>query len=232
MSGRSSGPNWARSYRRRQGQVTRAQRRALRELWPRYGLTTAHGHTLALDAAFGRDAPTALEIGFGHGEALCALAEARPDWNVLGVEVHRPGIGAAMMRAARADLDNLRVVRGDVMTLLHHHLEGPSFDQIAAFFPEPWPRPKDHHRRLVRPSLMGLLARHARPGAELWMATDIEDYAEHMRQTGDAAPAWHRRWDGLGFAPRPTWRPVTRYEQKALDAGRAIHDLRYGLVAE
>lgn len=214
---------WPRSFRRRQGKRTRAQKRAIRELWPRYGVDVPYGTVLDLDAVFGRSAFRVLEIGFGMGENLLARAEAEPHRDFVGVEVHMPGIGAVLKAVGERGLSNVRVIRCDVLRLLHDHLEGRCVDAVWMFFPEPWERPRDQPRRLARPLLReGLELRLAR-GGELCLATDIETYAAHVELV-------FAGWEG-GRVERPTWRPVTKYEAKAEAEGRAVIDVRYRLTS-
>lgn len=223
-------PDWPRSYLRRQGHVTRAQKRALRELWERYGLDAPHGRVLDLDEAFGRaGSKRALDIGFGMGDTLLARALAEPALDILGVEVHRPGLGAALIKIDEEQITNVRVVRHDVFQLLSEHVPERSFHEVSLFFPEPWPKDRDHKRRIVRPLLLELLERVCHPGAQLVLATDVEDYAHGMRELLEASPRWQNNHAEQPFAPRCAWRPVTIYEQKGIDEGRGIFDLSYTL---
>ena len=217
---------WSRSYRRRQGQLTRAQRAALRELASHYLLDASYGVTLDLPAAFGRAGRVVLEVGFGMGENLIAQAERLrgQEVDLVGVEVHTPRLGAAR------GLTNVRVVRRDVIELLGRHVPDDSFDEVWIFFPEPWPREKDVHRRLMRAELLDLLSRKMRPGGELRLATDVRDYAEYALGVLDAHPRFKNlATSSDGFAARPDWRPLTKYEARGIEQGRAAHDLWFGL---
>jgi tRNA (guanine-N7-)-methyltransferase len=219
---------WPRTFLRRQGQITRRQKQALRELWPQYGLRYRYGQTLDLEAAFGRAAPLALDIGFGRGESLIALAGQRPGWNVLGIEVHRPGLGAALLSAQEAGLENLRVLRGDALLVLEQHLEGAPLSECCVFFSDPWPREKDAGRRLVGALLARLVAARMQPGGLLRLATDVEVYAHHMVRALSSVPKlWENTAAPGPFAPRPGWRPMTHYEAKGLREGRQVFDLCY-----
>lgn len=221
--------DWPRSYLRKQGHVTRAQKRALRELWDDFGLDCPHGVVLDLDDAFGRRAKTrVLEVGFGMGENLIAQAVANPEVDHVGVEVHKPGIGAVMNEVDDLGLKNVRVIRRDVLKLLRDHVEDQSFDKVYLFFPEPWPKDKDIDRRLIRPMLLDLLEQRLTPGSLMHIATDVHDYAVHVADVF----ATRARWESLAkpgaiLVERPEWRPMTKYEQKGLDEGRSIHDLCY-----
>ena len=218
---------WPRSFRRRQGKVTRAQKRALRELWPLYGVEFSYGHKLDLDAAFGHDGKTFLEIGFGHGENLIRVAKERPEWRILGVEVHRPGIGAALIQIEEEGLKNIRIIRGDVLHILSDYLEGLLFDETCVFFPDPWPERDEREHRLIRPLFAELLHRRMRPDGLLHIATDIAAYAQHALQVMDTSPLWENREGEGHYAPRPDWRPITLYEGRAHEEGRDVFDLSY-----
>lgn len=222
---------WKRSFIKRQGHVTTAQKRAIRRHWPDLGLTFRYGERLDLEQAFGRSAPTTIEVGFGMGEALVAMAASNPERDYLGIEVHRPGLGAALMKIAELGLTNVRLVRGDALLVLSDVLIGPICDALCVFFPDPWPRPKDIGRRLVNPPLMEVLAERMRPGGELHLATDIEGYAQHMMAVVSDRPEWANPHGPGCFAPRPPWRPHTKYELKATAEGRDTWDLSFRLSA-
>jgi len=162
------------------------------------------------------------------GECLLAVAAAHPDYNVLGIEVHRPGLGAVVGGASAQGLSNLRVIRGDATAVLATHLPANLVDDLCVFFPDPWPRSNDHQRRIIRPRFLCNAARVLKPGGRLHLATDVADYAQHMVDTlaGDA----NYVLDAPVFAPRPAFRPLTRYESKGRDEGRPAWDLRYRLA--
>lgn len=205
-----------RTFRRR-GRMSAAKHDALAELGPRY-LVDIRGPFDAA-AAFGRTAPLVLEIGFGMGDATLAYARAHPDHDVLGVEVHRPGIAAVLLALDEEGLANVRVARADALELLDHLAPG-SLAAVHVFFPDPWPKHRHHERRLVRPDVVARLASLLVPGGVLHVATDIADYATQMRRVLAAepllAPAVEDRAD----------RAVTKYERLGLEAGRTIVDLR------
>ncbi|MEL6177640.1 MAG: tRNA (guanosine(46)-N7)-methyltransferase TrmB [Myxococcota bacterium] len=217
--------DWARSYLRRQGRTTPAQKRAIRTLWPSFGLTFQHGQHLDLEASFGRQAHTVLEIGFGKGDALVHLAQLRPDWNILGIETHRPGVGATLKAIEACGVTHVRLIRGDAIEVLAYHLGEGVLDEVCIFFPDPWPHAKDVSRRIVRPWVVGLVAQCLRPGGLLHLATDVDDYAHHMVRVMNAASGWHNRWDASIWAPRPPWRALTKYERRAGEEGRSVWDL-------
>ena len=214
-----------RSYVLREGRFTRAQQRALQELLPRYGLEVA-GPPLALAEVFGRRAPCTLEIGFGNGEALAELAGADPAGNYLGIEVHRPGVGHLLNRIEALALDNVRVVCGDAVDFIRQRLTPQSLGRVHIWFPDPWPKKRHHKRRLIQPDFIELLASRMHPGAILHLATDWADYAEHMLEVMTAAPAFCNT-AAEAYAPRPPWRPMTRFEQRGERLGHEVYDLLF-----
>ena len=211
-----------RSFVARAGRMTVAQDRAWRELWPRYGLADTD-ETLDLDAAFGRTAARTLEIGFGNGESLVALAQAHPDEDFLGIEVHRPGVGHLMLRAESLELGNIRVACRDAVEVLSLQLPDASLDAVLLYFPDPWPKKRHHKRRLLTPRFAHELARRLVPAGCLHVATDWEDYAQEALVTLGAEPLLENTADG--FAPRPAARPVTKFEMRGLKLGHGVRDI-------
>jgi tRNA (guanine-N7-)-methyltransferase len=199
--------------------MTPAQTEAIRSLWPRYGLDW-QPRELDLDTVFGRAAPRVLEIGFGNGDALLALAAARPDQDFIGVEVHRPGAGSLMRRAAQSDLDNLRVSTHDAIEVLEQQIPDASLAAVHLFFPDPWPKKRHHKRRIVQPGFVHTIANKLADGGILHMATDWAPYAEWMTEVMDAATAFTG-----GATERPATRPLTRFEQRGERLGHAVTDL-------
>jgi tRNA (guanine-N7-)-methyltransferase len=210
---------WPRSFRRRQGELTRAQRRALREHWPALGLDAPYGSILDLNAAFDSTGPFTLEIGFGMGQSLAEEAHRDPVRCFLGLETHRPGLGAMLQRSNELGLRNVRLVRGDALRLLKDHLDSAWFDRVHVLFPDPWPKPADACRRLVRPFFLDQLEPRLLPGATLHIATDVAVYADSV----DAALTQRAGWSGGRLAERPD-RPPTQYEQRAHTLGHTITD--------
>jgi tRNA (guanine-N7-)-methyltransferase len=213
-----------RSFVRREGRMTDAQKRAIDELWPRYGVD-APAAALDLAALFGREAPVALEIGFGNGEHLLGRAGAEPDKDFLGVEVHRPGVGRVLMRAKAEGLKNLRVACADAVEVLRDWLAPACLAEILIYFPDPWPKKRHHKRRLVQPEFAALLASRLQPGGVLRLATDWKDYADHMLAVLDAERALRG-----GLVPRPAARPVTKFERRGEKLGHGVFDLVYTRV--
>jgi tRNA (guanine-N7-)-methyltransferase len=206
-----------RSFVRREGRMTVAQKRALEELWPRFGFHQGD--------AFARGAPVVLEIGFGNGEHLLARAQAEPDNDFLGVEVHRPGVGRVLNRAAAADLRNLRVACHDAVEVLRDWLPERALAEILVYFPDPWPKKRHHKRRLVSPAFAALAASRLAPGGLLKLATDWAHYADQMRAVLDAEPAL-----AGGIVPRPADRPLTHFEKRGMKLGHEVADLVYRRV--
>jgi tRNA (guanine-N7-)-methyltransferase len=182
----------------------------------------AEGEPLAFDTLFARPAPkVVLDIGIGGGEGTVAMARSRPDECLLAVEVHTPGVANVVLSAVEEGWTHVRVCQGDVLDLLPRIAPG-SLDGIRVWFPDPWPKAKQRKRRLVRPDVVAAFAERLRPGGVLHLATDHADYAEQMREVCTAEPSL----DG-GEIPRPSWRPVTRFEQRGRHEGRPPVDLWY-----
>jgi len=215
-----------RSFVLRMGRMTPAQARALRELWPRYGIDFSQ-QQLNMDAIFGRRAPRLLEIGFGSGEALLAYAAAHPEQDCLGIEVHRPGVGRLLLGAAQLSLSNLRVVCHDAVEVLEHMLPASAIDTVHLFFPDPWPKKRHAKRRIVQPAFAAVLARVLRPGGLLRLATDWEPYARQMQTVLDASDGFDSLAGESGFVTRPDVRPLTRFELRGQRLGHEVWDLAY-----
>ena len=215
--------NEGRVYVRRRGRSTVAQERALVELAPRYVVEQPLAGE-GCEAAFGRAGPLLIEIGFGMGDALATFAGTHDDWNCLGIEVYRPGIGALMLACEREGLGNVRILEAEAMTVLRR-LVGSSVDRIHVFFPDPWPKKRHHKRRLVNAEFAAEAARCLVAGGTLALATDWREYAEQMLATLDAEPALRG-----GETRRPPERPQTPFEAKGAAAGHRIADLVYRRV--
>ena len=216
-----------RSYVLRQGRVSDAQRRALDQLLPRFGIPFQNA-PLDLDRLFGRMAPKILEIGFGMGEATAAIAQARPENDYLGLEVHTPGVGALLKRIAELGLSNVRLVQHDAFEVLQHMIAPATLDGVHIFFPDPWPKKRHHKRRLIQAPLLALLASRMKLGATLHLATDCEDYAQQMLEALRAEPALKNTAEG--YAKRPDTRPETKFESRGLRLGHRVWDLAFRKV--
>jgi tRNA (guanine-N7-)-methyltransferase len=215
-----------RSYVLRAGRITRAQRRALDELLPRWGIPYSPV-PLDLDAVFGRKAARVLEIGFGDGATLADLAAAAPQSDFLGVEVHPPGVGHCLLAIESRALTNLRLIAHDAVEVLANQLPPASFDEVLLYFPDPWPKKRHHKRRIVQPAFAALVADRLKPGGTFHLATDWEPYALQMLELLNAEPrltnaAPDRRW-----TEDPLARGATRFEQRGRRLGHEIFNLAY-----
>ena len=219
-----------RSFVLRAGRVTAAQERALSELWPAYGLDFTDG-PIDLGAAFGRSperaAPRCLEIGFGAGEVIGALAEAHPDIDYLGIEVHRSGVGRLLLHASRANLKNLRIVCHDAVEVIERAICDGSFDEILVFFPDPWHKKRHHKRRLLDADFVASLAKKLTSGGILRLATDWQEYAEQMVAVCNATPALESLSPDGAYVERPAFRPATRFERRGARLGHGVWDLAF-----
>lgn len=218
-----------RSFVLREGRLTAGQKRALETLWPRYGLERGQG-VLDPQRTFGRSAPLVLEIGYGMGQSLVAMAAAEPDKDFLGVEVHRPGVGALLMGIEERGLRNLRTWCDDAVDILSLCIADASLDRVQIYFPDPWHKKKHHKRRIVQPEFVALIRRRLAPGGMLHLATDWEDYAVHMMEVMSAAPGWRNLAGSGRFAERPAWRPETRFERRGVRLGHGVRDLLFERV--
>ena len=211
-----------RSFVLRQGRVSNAQRRYHDEMMARIGIPYAPT-LLDFDQVFGRQAPRILEIGFGMGETSATIAETQPQNDYLGVEVHTPGVGSLCKLIAEKGLSNQRIIQHDAVEVLHHMIPEGSLDGVHIFFPDPWPKARHHKRRLLQAPLVALLASRLKPGGYLHCATDWENYAEQMLAVLSAEPMLGNTADG--YAPRPAYRPLTKFEQRGLRLGHGVWDL-------
>lgn len=215
-----------RSFVRRAGRITAAQSRALREFWPVFGIELPR-EPLDLDEVFGRSAPRICEVGFGDGQALATLAAKHPEMDFLGIEVHEPGVGRLLLTIEKQGLTNIRVIRHDAVEVLRDWLTPACLDRLHLFFPDPWPKKRHHKRRIVQQDFLALAARVLKPGAMLHMATDWENYADHMLELTDGCPRF-RNLAGPGhFSERPAERPETKFERRGRRLGHQVRDLLY-----
>lgn len=215
-----------RSFVIRGGRLTDAQQRALTELWPRYGLDTG-GEPLDLEAIFGRRAPRTLEIGFGSGDHLAALAASHPERDYLGIEVHRPGVGRLLLSLHAQRSSNVRAICRDAVEVLGECLPAGSFDEVLLLFPDPWHKKRHHKRRILQPSFVALVARVLRPGGVFRLATDWEPYAAWMLEVLGASSEFENVAAGGGYAPRDPERTATRFERRGERLGHGVWDLSF-----
>jgi len=215
-----------RSFVKRGGRITPAQQRALTEHWPAFGIDFA-GSPLNLTDAFGRVAPVTMEIGFGDGVSLVALAQAHPARNFLGVEVHAPGVGHCLLAAAAARVTNLRVFQHDAVEVLAESVAPALLDEVLILFPDPWPKKRHHKRRLIQPEFVALLATRLAPGGRLRLATDWEPYAAWMLEVLGASPEFRNLSSSGDFLPDHTDRASTKFERRGTRLGHTVRDLEF-----
>ncbi|MEU6811755.1 tRNA (guanosine(46)-N7)-methyltransferase TrmB [Streptomyces sp. NPDC046831] len=231
-----------RSFQPRRSRVTTGQADALQRLWPVWGLDIDGQRVIDPAELFGNTNPVVLEIGFGMGEATARMAAADPGTNILAVDVHTPGQGNLLALAERGGptgpdgtggggaLTNVRVANGDAIILLREMLAPDALDGLRVYFPDPWPKKRHHKRRLIQPEFLTLAASRLRPGALVHLATDWEPYAEQMLEVLSAHPAFENTQADGGFAPRPGFRPLTRFEAQGLEKGHVVNDLLFRRV--
>lgn len=230
-SGQSTPVREIKSYVLRQGRLTAAQERALTEhaRW----LIPYQNNLLDVNACFGRVAPTVVEIGFGMGVATADIAAANPDINYVGIEVHLPGVGNLLNLIAQRELSNLRIIRHDAVAVLRDMIPVAFLHGVHIFFPDPWPKKRHHKRRLLQAEFLAQLCTHLAPQGYIHFATDWEDYAQWTRELLQKNPSLQNTVDAVeGYAPRPSYRPLTKFEQRGLRLGHGVWDLVFHRRAE
>jgi tRNA (guanine-N7-)-methyltransferase len=215
-----------RSYVVRAGRMTVGQQKALEELWPRYGIATGNA-PLDLPQLFGRAAPVSLEIGFGNGDNLAALATAHPERDFIGIEVHPPGVGHLLHKTAAAGLTNLRVIQQDAVEVLEQRIAQASLDAVLVLFPDPWHKKRHHKRRLISEGFAALAASRLAAGGTLQLATDWEPYAQWMLEVLNKTPGLANLAEDGRYVPRNPGRIRTRFEARGERLGHVVHDLCY-----
>ena len=211
-----------RSYVLRQGRVSNAQQRCHDTLMPRYGIPYA-AQPLDLDSTFGRVAPKILEIGFGMGETSAAIAHAHPENDYLALEVHTPGVGSLLKQIEEMQLGNIRIIQHDAVEVLRDMLTGNVLDGVHIFFPDPWHKTRHNKRRLIQAPFIAQLVQKLKPGGYIHVATDWQDYAEQVLAVLSAEPLLQNT--AADYAPRPDYRPLTKFEQRGLRLGHGVWDL-------
>ncbi len=215
-----------RSFVRREGRMTPRQKQALETLWPEFGLEITPGE-LDWGALFGREAPLIVEIGFGMGQSLLTLAIQNPQNNYVGIEVHKPGVGALLSGLSEHGLTNVRIIMADAKEVLEKHIPLNSLSAVLLFFPDPWPKLRHHKRRLVQPDFVECVANKLVRGGYFHMATDWENYAEHMMRVASNCHQLDNT-AGVGqFTPRPESRPITKFERRGQKLGHGVWDLLF-----
>lgn len=218
-----------RSFVRRQGRLTKGQEFALENYWPVMGVEY---ETAPVDFAqlFGREAPVTLEIGFGMGTSLVAMAQANPQQNFLGIEVHSPGVGACLATAHEEGVENLRVMCHDAVEVLQKMVPDNSLSMVQLFFPDPWHKARHNKRRIVQVPFAELVKSKLKLGGVFHMATDWEPYAEHMLEVMSSIDGYKNQSEANDYVPRPDSRPVTKFEQRGHRLGHGVWDLMFERV--
>lgn len=221
-----------RSFVRREGRATAAQKQAMQTLWPVYGFEPGSGGGAELDsqALFGRDAPLVLEIGYGDGEALVDTAEVDSGVNFIGAEVYTPGIGHCLRRIEQLNLANVRLCQIDAIELLNRNIADATLSEIRLFFPDPWPKKKHHKRRIVNDAFTRLITRKLKPGGCIHFATDWAPYAEWAMDVFEACPGLDNVAGERQYTPRPASRTQTKFERRGQRLGQASQDLIYRTI--
>lgn len=213
-----------RSFVIRGGRMTEGQRAAFEQWWPRYGVSLYQGRA-GLAGAFTHHRPLVVEVGFGMGDSLLSMAQANPELNFLGIEVHPPGVGRLLNEAGKAGIENLRVYMADAVDVLTDCVDDASLHRFQLYFPDPWHKKKHHKRRIVQREFVELVARKVQSGGQLHMATDWQAYAEHMLEVLSAEPALVNT--AADYAPKPEFRPATKFEKRGERLGHGVWDLLF-----
>jgi len=213
-----------RSYVLRQGRVSPAQQRACETLLPRFGIAYAE-HKLDLEQVFGRAAPKILEIGFGIGDSTASIALAHPEIDYLALEVHTPGVGNLLKLIDSRQISNIRIIQHDAVEVLRDMISANSLDGVHIFFPDPWHKARHNKRRLIQAPFIEQLAQKLKPGGYIHVATDWQNYAEQVLAVFNAEPLLENT--AVDYAPRPDYRPLTKFEQRGLRLGHGVWDLVY-----
>lgn len=226
-----SQPRAIRSFVRRTGRTTVGQAKAFADVGPQF-LMPYSAAPMDFSAVFGRAAPTILEIGFGMGEATAHIAALMPEKNFLCCEVHTPGVGALLKRIDEKGLANIRILQHDAVEVIDHMLPPASLDGVHIFFPDPWHKKKHNKRRLIQSPLIAKLAARLKPGGTLHCATDWQPYAEQILEVLSHEPSLVNTADASkgGYAPKPAYRPLTKFENRGIKLGHGVWDVVFTRV--
>lgn len=218
------------SFVKREGRLTKGQAAAIEKYWPTMGIDY-QSNPINLTEVFGNDAPVVLEIGFGMGQSLVEMASKEPSQNYIGIEVHTPGVGACLASAAEEGLSNLRVMEYDAVEVLKNTIADNSLSRVQLFFPDPWHKKRHHKRRIVQPEFVQLLRSKLKVDGLFHMATDWENYAEHMLEVMQVQEGYENTSEANNYVPRPDYRPLTKFEQRGHRLGHGVWDLIYRKVS-
>jgi tRNA (guanine-N7-)-methyltransferase len=230
QSGEQKHMRTVKSFVLRAGRMTEGQQKAMEAVWPEMGLELQQG-MLDLNEVFGREAPVVLEIGFGMGDSLVEMAKDQPEKNYIGIEVHRPGVGRLLSNAEKAELSNIRVFCDDAIEVLAQCIPDGSLSCIQLFFPDPWHKKRHHKRRIVQPEFAQTLRKKLKVGGVFHMATDWENYAEHMMEVMSEADGYQNVAGDGQYSPQPEWRPVTKFQKRGERLGHGVWDLMFEKTA-
>lgn len=219
-------PKSIRSYVIRGGRMTLAQKKAFDDQWKTYGLSLFSG-PLDFTKEFGQEAETVLEIGFGMGDSLITMATEYPETHFIGIEVHPPGVGRIINNAGKSQLKNLRIYMADAIDVLDDCIADNSLDRFQLYFPDPWHKKKHHKRRIVQPAFIKKIQQKLKPGGMIHMATDWENYAEHMMDVLSATEGLENQAGKHAFSARPDYRPITKFEKRGERLGHGVWDLLF-----
>lgn len=217
------------SFVKREGRLTKGQAKALDEQWPTMGISVTDSQ-LNLTEIFGNDHPVVVEIGFGMGRSLVEMAKAQSHLNFLGIEVHRPGVGACLAYAGELGVSNVKVMEHDAVEVLKHNIPKASLHRLQLFFPDPWHKKRHHKRRIVQTDFVELIAQKLKLSGQLHMATDWEPYAQHMLEVMQQSKVFKNTSQTSDFVPRPDYRPITKFETRGQRLGHGVWDLIFEKV--
>ena len=218
-----------RSFVKREGRLTTGQERALKDLFPLYGLVLQDS-SINLENIFQRKAPCILEIGFGNGTSLSEMAANNPEQDYIGIEVHRPGVGNLLLQIEKLELTNLRVINEDAVDVLNQMIADASLDAVYLFFADPWHKTRHYKRRIVQKEFVHVLRSKLKQGGVFHMATDWEDYAKHMMRVMNESEYFENTAGKDQYLPRPDYRPLTKFEQRGQRLGHGVWDLIFKKV--
>lgn len=218
-----------RSFVKREGRLTKGQERALTDHWQAMGLSHSAG-LIDVKLLFGNDDPVVLEIGFGMGKSLVEMAKAAPELNFIGIEVHKPGVGACISLAVEQGIDNLKVFEHDAIEILADCIADNSLTTVQLFFPDPWHKKKHHKRRIVSAEFVETIRQKLKVGGVFHMATDWENYAECMLEDMQSTQGYNNLSETNNYVPRPDSRPLTKFENRGQRLGHGVWDLQFAKI--